>query len=571
MMTKIINICDFHDQQLHGNNMTPAAVAAITEAKKYTGSIIRLPKCTYHFYPDGASEDDSLYVSNNGAGNRSVVFPIYHCNSLTIDGEGSELLFHGRLSPFIIDHSANISIRNINIDCKRPFYTQGLILDSSNSFVDLQIDREEFPYKIQNGVFLPYSDEWTIDVNTGMLMIEFNPQTKGPQQNGYFNLARLPGNSQLFPSEWFRENTKVITATELSPNTVRLEADFKKVYRKGNILVITHGSRKDCAFVINKSSDTLIESVNIYHIGGMGVIAQLSETVTCHNLNVKLREGTARILSTNADATHFVNCTGKITLENCVFENMNDDAANIHGISNPVLKIVSEDTIEIGLNHHEQYGVNVYKTGDRVNVLDRSNLLTKGRAVVKYSELINPKRIRLQFEVNIGGLITVADALDNPDRMPEILIRGCRTGNNRPRGFLVSSPKKTVIEDNVFYNSSCGISICGDANFWFESGAVTDVRIRHNRFEGYGGGHAIFIGPEIESPDSARGCFHKGIAIEDNLFKLPNKLMLYAKSVDGLTFVNNRYQINERYPTSDTRNAPTEIIACCNVIDKNNE
>ncbi len=572
-MTKVINICDFHNPQLHGDNMTPAAISAVEEARKFTSSIIRLPRNTYHFYPAGALEDNSLYVSNNGSGPRSIIFPLINCHGITIDGEGSELFFHGRVSPFIIDHSTDITIRNVNIDCKRPFYTQGIILDSSNSFVELKIDREEFPYQIENGDFLPYSDEWSIDTDTGMLMIEFNQKTKAPQHNGYFNLARLPGNTKPFPSEWFRENTKVIKATEISPGLIRLESDFKKVYRKGNILVITHGSRKDGAFVINESSNTLIESVNIYHIGGMGVIAQLSDTVTCRNLEVRLREGTSRILSTNADATHFVNCTGKITIKNCVFENMNDDATNIHGISTPVLRIISNNTIEVGLNHHEQYGVNIFKPGDRINVLDRSNLLTKGNATVKNSELVDPGCIRLQFEESISELITADDALDNPDRMPEIQIRGCKTGNNRPRGFLVSSPKKTIIKDNVFYNSGCGVQISGDANFWFESGAVTDVTIRRNLFEGCGyagGSQAIVINPEVKEPDLSKGCFHRNITIEDNLFKLHNKTMLYAKSVDGLTFINNRYEVFDGYPPNHSREESTEIITCSNVINKDN-
>ena len=37
---------------------------------------------------------------------------------------------------------------------------------------------------------------------------------------------------------------------------------------------------------------------------------------------------TQRVISTTADATHFVNCKGDILIENCRFENMLDDGTN---------------------------------------------------------------------------------------------------------------------------------------------------------------------------------------------------------------------------------------------------
>ena len=62
----------------------------------------------------------------------------------------------------------------------------------------------------------------------------------------------------------------------------------------------------------------------------------------------------------------------------------------------------------------------------------------------------------------------------------------------------------------------------------------------------------ISIYPEVPSLDKQRGYFHgagKGsIFIEDNLFKTFDAPLLYAKSVSGLTFRNNRVERNSEYP-----------------------
>jgi hypothetical protein len=37
-------------------------------------------------------------------------------NNLTIEGNGSDFIFHGRMQPFTINNSHHITIKNINID-----------------------------------------------------------------------------------------------------------------------------------------------------------------------------------------------------------------------------------------------------------------------------------------------------------------------------------------------------------------------------------------------------------------------------------------------------------------------
>ena len=127
--------------------------------------------------------------------------------------------------------------------------------------------------------------------------------------------------------------------------------------------------------------------------------------------------------------------------------------------------------------------------------------------------------------------------------------------NNRARGSLFSTPKKTVVEKNVFdHTSGTAILLCGDCNGWFETGACHDVQIRNNKFinaltnQFQFTNAVISIYPEIPDLKSQKRYFHSGIVIEDNEFETFDMPILYAKSVDGLVFRNNVIRQNHDYP-----------------------
>jgi hypothetical protein len=141
----------------------------------------------------------------------------------------------------------------------------------------------------------------------------------------------------------------------------------------------------------------------------------------------------------------------------------------------------------------------------------------------------------------------------------------------------VTTPGKVVIERNVFESSGSAILISGDANGWYESGAVRDVLICGNTFndpcmtnpyqfcEGI-----ISIFPIIPAPQKAPAPFHRNIRVEDNVFHAFDYPVLYAKSVDGLTFSNNRIERSTRYEPYHRRQHMLNLEYCRRVtIDKN--
>ncbi len=142
-------------------------------------------------------------------------------------------------------------------------------------------------------------------------------------------------------------------------------------------------------------------------------------------------------------------------------------------------------------------------------------------------------------------------------------------GTVRARGLLISTPKKVLVENNVFRSSGAAIFVAGDSNGWYESGAVRDVTIRRNKFIDCNSSSyqfcdaVISIHPEVPKPNSV--AFHRNIRITDNTFVTFDPAILWAISVDGLTFQNNTIIASSTYKSYLGRKEGLTFVNCENV------
>jgi hypothetical protein len=167
--------------------------------------------------------------------------------------------------------------------------------------------------------------------------------------------------------------------------------------------------------------------------------------------------------------------------------------------------------------------------------------------------------------------------IENLTCTPDAEIRNCHFGSCRARGLLVSTPGKVIIENNVFESSGSAILIAGDANAWYESGAVRDVLIRNNDFR-YPCNSSIYqfceavisIDPEIPTSEQ-KYPYHRNIRIVDNTFHLFDYPILFARSVDGLTFSSNTLIRDTTYQPYHYRKEGITLEACKSVVISNNK
>ncbi|WP_256011721.1 right-handed parallel beta-helix repeat-containing protein [Desertivirga xinjiangensis] len=548
---KVVNIADFMKYVREGDDVTPVVTEALKYCRKVQASKLLFPKATYNFKKDFAVEKYH-FISNNDEGLKRFVFDLSGIKNLEIDGQGSLFLLNGFLSPFLLDKSSNITFRNFSIDYSRTFHSEGKILKVDNNGIDIQFS-SGFPYKIDNTTLLFTDKEGTVYPWSDLL--EFDPQRR----------------ETAFMAKDLWVGSKV-PVKEISPGVVRLKSpDIKGTV--GNVMVFAAGHRLVPAFNISSSNNIRFFDVNIYHCGGMGVIAQNSSNIYLDKVKVSPAPGSGRIISITADATHFSNCTGKVVLENCLFENQKDDASNIHGIYSRITRVISPNEIEVKLVHRQQFGFDYLEEGMELEFADGPSIKTYSKNTIKSLDRINKEYTRVTLRQPLDPATKSGDVIASINGYPEVLIRNCVIRGNRARGILLNSRGTTIVENNVFHVPGAAILFEGDASFWYEQSGVNNVIIRNNTFDncnyGVWGTACIEVGSGIVKEYRANNSYHKNIVIENNVFKVFDPRILKAYSVDGLVFRSNKIERSNDYKSLYPNAEPFVVDDCSGVQIEN--
>ena len=115
-------------------------------------SEIEFEKGEYHFYSDFCREE-FFYVSNNFDSLKRSPALMSDFDHLTIEGNGSEFIYHGEITPFIIDNCRHIELKNFSIDWERPFYSQGTVCETHEDFIVIKIS-PDYPYRVKGDKLL---------------------------------------------------------------------------------------------------------------------------------------------------------------------------------------------------------------------------------------------------------------------------------------------------------------------------------------------------------------------------------------------------------------------------------
>ncbi|MDR6882502.1 right-handed parallel beta-helix repeat-containing protein [Bacillus sp. 3255] len=555
----ILNVEKFGAKPEQGFDNTWAVRNALEYCKESGASTLVFPTGSYHFWPDKAVERQ-LFISNHDQeGLRRIVFHLTDRSGFTIDGQGSEFIFHGPVIPFVIDNCRHVTIQNLVIDWEEPMFTQGTVSRTHSDSFDIQLP-EGSVYRVENNaVWFEFGGKpekvWGLN--------EFDMKTKAP---AYQSGDRLSWGSY-----------RKVRIEESSPGTITYSGDNIKPPQVGNILVMRFGRRENPAFFINGGENMNLESVNVHHAPGMGLIAQWCTNIRLYKFNVMLRPGSDRMVTATADATHFVYCRGQVEIEHCLFENQLDDPCNVHGIYARIIEKLGDDRLMVELAHGMAKGIKIAEPGDQVEFVRRDSLLAYAASTVKDVNVLNKDYVVLTFDQQLPEDVQLLDAAGNTLWYPDLTVMHCTVRANRARGFLITTSGNVLLEHNKISTPGAGIKISGDANYWFESGAVRQVMIRNNEFTDCNyccpdwGSALIDIDPEIERPEAFEECYHRNITIENNRFVTFDVGIVNGHSVDGIKFVNNVIEKSESYPPHHFMKYPIQLKACTNVTISDNQ
>ena len=549
IVAKTINVTDFGVKPDSGQDATLGVFQALEACRAVKNPVLVFPKGTYHFYPDKACER-YYSIANNWHRLQRVALPLWGFKGLTVDGQGSDFILHGLIMPVVIDDSKQMTLKNFAIDWQRPSFSQGEVIASDATHFDLRIPKE-YPYKLVHGelVFTEGATEYPLRD-----FLEFDPKTKATA----FQVDDAAGGG------------KPTTIEDLGSGVVRFT--FKKQMRTpptlGNVVVLRGGNHRDTpAIFCIHSKDIVSENVNIYTSSGMGFIAQRCENLTLRKTNVRVREGSDRLFTCDADATHFVYCRGQILLEDCLFENQLDDAGNVHGIYSRVEEKLDDHTLLMRLVHPEQVGVEVAAPGEHIRLVDNKTIHAYANLTVSAVKRLSIEYFTLTVRESLPTEVKPLHVLENLDWQPDLTIRNCTTRRNRARGFLIGTSGKVVVENNKMEEPGACLLMGIDANYWFESGPVKNVLIRNNQFinPNYGvwGKRAL----EFGSASGLQEPYERNITIESNVFKLFNLGVLNAESIDGLRFVSNTLERTTDFPRTQQAPMPAVSIRGCRNVE----
>jgi len=514
-----------------GEDATGAIQAAISAACAAEGpAVIEFPQGRYDLYPDHAVKAP-YYVSNTASEaehpdpTKTIGLWLKGANRIFLEGNGSKLLYHGKMTTIVLDGCSEAEIRNLTIDFAQPTISEMRIVSIGEGYWDTEVHSDS-TYTLEDGKLSWVGEGWSYRSGPAQ---EYDPSS----------------------NRTWRVSDPIASASrveQLGPGKLRLRFAPEEQPRTavGHVFQMRDGIRDQVGALIVGCRDIVWRNVRMQYMHGLGIVGQFSENLSFEGLRLAPDPSGGRTAAAFADFAHFSGVKGKISIVDSVFEGAHDDAINVHGTHLRVVGTADGESVRVRFMHPQSYGFDAFHPGDEIDFVCATTLTPYATRHVVSIKPIDLREVELTLDGPTPETIKDGDVVENVTCTPEVEIRGNVFKRIPTRGILVTTRRKVTIEDNLFEKlHMSAILIADDAGSWFESGMVRHVRIRGNRFVSCGDvDHAaIRIHPEntLVSPDHP---VHRNIVISGNRFELGEAPLLEAKSTTDLIVADNHVVLN---------------------------
>lgn len=163
----VVSVADYGAAADSGEDSAPAIIKAVDKAKELAAEgknvTIAFPKGRYDIYPDKA-ERRTLYVSNTVGTNSSykdkkIGILLEDTKNITVDGQGSDFVFHGKMTTFAAINSQNVTFKNFSVDFQVPTVIDLTVekVDAGAKTATVYVP-EEYNYRLSGSNIEWYSD-----------------------------------------------------------------------------------------------------------------------------------------------------------------------------------------------------------------------------------------------------------------------------------------------------------------------------------------------------------------------------------------------------------------------------
>jgi len=498
-----VNVTDFGADPRGITDSTASVRTAIAQLGTSGGALV-FPYGRYALSPSSSAEP--LMVFNK-------------CNDIEINGDGSTLLFSGFAKPFAFTNCRNLHIHDLSVDYPRPPFSQGKVLAVGERWFDIKID-PEFP--IVGGELVE-------------AFADYDPRTSLMVQDGVDSYYNVTG------------------TTLVGPQTLRVALKDIVPVREGSTMVLRHQVYGSDVFAIFGGSGFRFEHIKLLTAPGMGILAYRCRNITVNELRVDTPANSTRLMSLTADATHFAECSGAVTLTNCRFRAMGDDAINSHSTYWEVTRRADSRSVEVlqaglEMGHRKSRpfaSSQLPFKKDRILLLDGGDFHEIGELSIEKAVLTEPCA-QLTFTEPVPAEVTKGTLVCDLDNSPATSVRNCQFLGNRARAILAH--RNTEIIGNTIRDCSlAGILLTSDPD-WMEGPPVKDVRIENNHFSNcYYSWPAsrrgvitldIYEDKKLQVAPKAR--IHHDVHIVNNMFGDTGGAAVYCTAASKLNITNNQ-------------------------------
>lgn len=503
-----------------GQDDTKGIKAAIAHCRDAQIHRLVLPKGRYDF-DEAELPPDKRALSFEGF------------QGITVDGNGSTLVFRGRANPFYFQKCSGVLLKNLTIDWERPFFSQGRVLEAHDLTFDVEVDKE-FPVD---------------GTEKFEALMDYDPESRLPIGN-----LDVLANSGIASCELLRP--QVLRLTLKTPTNAKQEAHFRASIAAlaGKLLVLRHVVYGNYGVDLINCSGCRLEDVSIYSVPGMGIHAQQSRDISLQRVQVRIRPGSGRLMSTTADCQFYTHCVGSVTIEDSFFEGMGDDGLNVCAKYRVVSKLTGPASLD-AIYPAPFWRGPTPETGDTLEFSGIRDLVVHSSATVRAASWDDAAKVfHVEFTEPVPAKVKVGDYLAIQRFMPRAVVRNSTFRGMRSRAMLFSTRDVLVENCKVEAPGFAGIMLQGGIRSGYQGPATRQVVIRNNTFDGCGG-TAIYADASVPGP---RPGAHLDLAIEGNTFRANPRLdglrfkkdhpdWVYWNSgvcltaVDGITIRDNRF------------------------------
>ena len=504
------------------------ASAALQQALKAAidgDRTLLFPAGEYHFYPEGCPQR-YCYFSNNDEGVKTIAMLLDGVDDFTIRGNGTLLIFHGRISPLYAFNCRNLTVEGIEVDFADSFVSDADMVERKDGVAWFKFFGQ---HKVVNGKLI-FTDDF-YDNMSGLL-----PFT-GYDRERQEVMHRSP--KVTVPNREILYKDGLVGVKDLFADA------------KTDAFVVKHEVRLCPGMVFDQCTDIVVKKVSLYHAAGMGFLVQNSENCRIESAVVAPRN---RRTAVSDDALHIADCRGKLQIIDCKLSGTLDDSINVHGVYRKLKsRIPGGKMFYLEAGHYQQQGVFNVRPGDHIELRKRENGVPYGVIEVKNVRPVNKSFVIVDIdEREIPAEFTEGDPAWILETQAELEVRGTECRPLGGRGVLASGLKKVHISGCKFHSSGAGVFVSGDFSYWYESGPVAEMVIEENFFDNcnYNPNAAtrepLAVFPELRSLQDGFW-YHGNIVVRNNHFRSWEQTLVSMMSVRKAEVVGNTFEQDDRY------------------------